>query len=393
MRFTNSCQAHARLPLILLLSLLIGLLAVPGAAAQANPVAGKITHNSSSGIAAYAYVGTNTSGNGTGYVKQYIISNNGVSPSPIGSSVAGASGYLAVTSQFVFATDGKNIVTYSHNTALGLRQTSSVDGTAHNITPQDSLVGPLTLDHTGHTLYAAEINYDGTDDDAYTIWTVNSDGSLSYLGASGINVDYNTYLAFSPNNQYAYGYGCYFANWDIFGFIRNSSGSLTSLDPQAEIPPGNGAMYCPADLAVSAMNFAAVAYSDISTPGSNYLLATYAVNSNGTLGLVANSEITTPFTAEHSMEFDPTGQYLAVAGDAGIQVYSLQAAGTLTPVGSVVDSNVAFNVVRWDDSGHLYAISASGLYVFTSAAGVLTQAPGSPLPVTDAGRLAVLPAQ
>jgi hypothetical protein len=103
--------------------------------------------------------------------------------------------------------------------------------------------------------------------------------------------------------------------------------------------------------------------------------------------------INTPFSGERSMAFDPTGQYLAVAGQAGIQMYSLQSGGTLTAIGSIVDPGVPFNVVRWDTSNHLYAINGSGLYAFTSSAGVLTQAPGSPIPLTEAGSLAVLPEQ
>ena len=339
-------------------------------------------------------MGTNVSGNGQGYVTDYLISLTGKSLSAVGSSVSGASGSLAVNSRFVFATDGKNIVTYTRGSKGDLHQTSSVDGTAHNITSQDSLVSSIILDRTGQTLYADEINYDGSDDDAYTIWKVNSDGSLTYVAATGVSSDYFTPLAFSENNVYAFSYGCYFAGWQINGFIRSTNdGTLASFNPNAAIPPSDGATYCAADLAVSAMNYVAVLYSDISNPGSNYLLATYTLNSDGTLGLVQNSEITTPFTAEHSMVFDPTGTYLAVAGGPGIQMYRLQAGGTLAPVGAVVDGNVTFNVVKWDNSNHLYAINSSGLYIFASASGVLTQDPGSPLPVSQAGSLAVLPAQ
>lgn len=366
-------------------------------AAQTNSVAsGSSLFNSESGnaFAAYAYVGINVSGNGQGYVTDYIISLTGMSLSATGNSVSGASGSLAVNSRFVFATDGQNIITYTRGSNGYLHQTASVDGTAHNITPQGSLVGSIILDRTGQTLYADEINYDGADDDAYTVWSVNSDGSLTYIAATGISADYFTPLAFSQNDVYAYSYGCYFADWTVSGFTRNrNNGTLASFNPNAAIPPSNGAMYCPDDLAASAMNFVAIDYNDISNPGANYLLAAYTVNSDGTLGLVKNSEITTPFNGEHSMTFDPTGTYLAVAGGTGIQMYRLQTGGTLAPVGSVVDSNVTFNVVRWDNSNHLYAISSSGLYIFTSNAGVLMRVLGSPLPVSQAGSLAVLPAQ
>ncbi len=366
------------------------------AAAQFNPSASKssqVQNNSATIFAAYVYVGNNVSGNGNGYVTEYTIAGTGISLTT-GASVTGASGSLNVNARYVFATDGTNIVTYTRDSNGGLRQTSSVNGIQHNITPQGSAVGSMTLDHTGQTLYAAEINYDGSDDDAYSAWSVGSNGVLTYINSYGINVDYHSPLGFSQNNHYAYGYGCYFASWDVFGFVRNSDGTLSSLNPNAAIPPGSGdPMYCPNDLAVSAMNYVVVAYDDVSSPGSNYLLAVYTLNSDGTLGLVNNSEVTTPFTGETSAVFDPSGTYLAVAGNAGIQMYRLQSGGTLAAVGSVVESNVSFTELRWDNSNHVYAISNSGLYVFASANGVLTKSPGSPLPTTDAGSLAVLPAQ
>jgi 6-phosphogluconolactonase (cycloisomerase 2 family) len=361
--------------------------------AQSNPLANPaITRSSGSGLAADVYVGTNVSGNGSGYVTSYPFSSAGVSASAAGSSVSGASGSLQVTSQYVFATDGKYIVTYTRNAGGGLTQTSLVDGTAHNITPQGSIVGPLTVDRTGHTLYAAEFEYDGSDNDAYSIWTINADGSLLFVANNGPDVDYDSPLAFTQDNHYAYAYGCYFASWDIPGFARSSDGTLTSFDYGALPPPSND-FICPSDVATSPMNFVVIAFIDVETQGLPEQLGSFTLNSDGTLALIPSTVINTPFTAERSMAFDPTGQYLAVAGQTGIQMYSLQSGGTLTPIGSIVDAAVPFNVVKWDSSNHVYAINGSALYAFTSNAGVLTQAPGSPLPVSEAGSLAVLPEQ
>ena len=341
----------------------------------------------------YVYVGSNTSiGSTDGYVTTYVIGNNGVSLSVAGSSVSGPSNSLVVNSGYVFGTDGTNIATYTRGTTGGLTETSVIDGTAHNITPQGSAVGPMTLDLTGQTLYASEINYDGSDDDAYAFFGIGTGGVLSYINSIGSDVDYHSLLSFSPNDRYAYGAGCYFASWDIFGFTRGSDGTLTALNPQAAIPPGNNdPMYCPNGTSASAQNYLAVAYVDVSNPGSDYLLATYTLNNDGTLGLVPNSEITTPFTGENALAFDPSGTYLAVAGQAGIQMYQLSQAGLLTAIGSVVQGSAAFLSVQWDTSNHLYAITNTGLYVFNSNAGVLTLAPGSPYPLSDAGSLAVLP--
>jgi 6-phosphogluconolactonase (cycloisomerase 2 family) len=267
-----------------------------------------------------------------------------------------------------------------------------VDGTAHNITPPGSFVGPLTIDRTGHTLYAVEVEYDGSDNDAYSIWNINADGSLTFVSNVGPDVDYNKYLSFTANNLYAYGYGCYFIDWDVFGLRRNSDGTLSSFDSGALAPPSNDFL-CPGGVATSALGYAVVPFIDVEMQGSLYQLASYTENSDGTLTLIQSSVINTSFGDVRNVVFDPTGQYLALAGDGGIQMYSLQPGGAITPVGSLVDSNVPFNMLAWDNDNHLYGISGAGLYVFTASSGVLTPVPGTPLPVTEAGSLAVLPAQ
>jgi hypothetical protein len=347
-------------------------------------------HFSAANLAAYVYVGNNVSGQEQGSVIEFPFGNSGVSLSAAGSSASGATGSLVVTSGFVFATDGLNIVTYTRDANGGVRQTSSVNGTAHNITPQGSSVGPLTVDRTGHTLYAAEFDYDGADDDAYSEWTINADGSLTFLANIGSNVDYNTYLSFTADNRFAYGFGCYFVSWDVFGLARQNDGTLTSFASGALPPPSNDFL-CPLDVQTSAQGFAVVAWIDVEQQNSLAQLGSFTINQDGTLTLLPSTQIATPFTGEHTMAFDPTGTYLAVAGPLGLQTYKLGSGGTLTAIGSVVEGSVAFTALKWDNSNHLYAISSSGLYVFLSNAGTLTLAPGSPIPITEAGSLAVLP--
>lgn len=91
------------------------------------------------------------------------------------------------------------------------------------------------------------------------------------------------------------------------------------------------------------------------------------------------------------MAFDPSGNFLALAGQNGIQMYQLAPGGTLVAVGTPQQTTASFNDVAWDHANHLYAISGSTLYVFNLANGALTQAPGSPYNVTVSGTLAVLP--
>jgi 6-phosphogluconolactonase (cycloisomerase 2 family) len=253
-------------------------------------------------------------------------------------------------------------------------------------------VSSLSVDRSGQTLYAGELNYDSTGNNAYSYFAIGSSGAVSFLNSSGIDSNYHAPLVFSQDNQFAYGEGCYHLGWELFGFARNSDGTLTSFDPGAALPPNNDpdTMWCPTDSDVSVANYLALAYRDLSQQNGFYYLATYAINSDGTLGLVQGSEVTTPFTGESSVAFDPTGTYLAVAGQAGIQVYQLASNGVLTAVGNVQQPTVAFVEVRWDNDNHLYAISDSGLYIFSSNQGALSLL-GSPYSVAGAGSLAVLP--
>ncbi len=123
--------------------------------------------------------------------------------------------------------------------------------------------------------------------------------------------------------------------------------------------------------------------------GNQISVGTYKVNGDGTLSLVSNSEVTTGINSSAALAFDPTGTYLAVAGTGGLQLYSLGSDGTLTQSAAPQDIGVNFVDVAWDDSNHVFATASSQLYVFTSASGALTAAPGSPH--SGGSALAVLP--
>ena len=338
------------------------------------------------------YVGSNAYGSGNESISGFTVDSSGTAQPISGSPFTGPSSSEVVNSSYLFATDGTNIETYSIGSGGTLQQASSINGTMHNQIPNGSAVGNMTLDRSGQTLYAAELNFDGADNDAYSYFGIGSGGNLSFLNSSSIDTNYHTPLSFSQSNQFAYGEGCYHFTPEIFGFSRNGDGTLTSINTNAILPPTNnpGTMWCPDDSAASAGNYLALVYFDLSVQNGPYYLATYTINSDGTLGLVTNSEVTTPFTGEAAVSFDPTGQYLAMAGQGGIQVYQINANGIFTPVGAVQQPSVAFTALSWDNSNHLYAIAASGLYIFNSDNGALTL-DGSPYPVTNPGSLAVLP--
>ena len=341
---------------------------------------------------AYVYVGAPNLSGTNPPIAGFAVASDGTAQTIAGSPFNLTSGGIVATSNYAFATDGTNIVTYTIGSGGALQQASSINGTANNQIPSGSSVQALSLDRSGQTLYAAELNYDGAGNNAFSYFGIGSGGALSFLGSSSVEANDHGPLVFSQNNQFAYGAGCYHFNSEIYGFTRSSDGTLTSLDTNAALPPNvdPNTMWCPDDSAASAGNFLAVVFYDLSQQNGTYYLATYSINPDGTLGLVANSEIATPFTGETAVSFDPSGQYLAVAGQAGIQMYQINSTGTLTALGDVQQPSVTFQGLRWDGAGHLYAVSSDGLYIFTSNSGQLTL-DGSPYPVTNAGSLAVVP--
>jgi hypothetical protein len=345
------------------------------------------TASASSPTVAYVYVGENTS---PAKIFALAVQMNGSTRLVSGSPFRGPSQRLVVSSGSVYGTDGTNIVTYTRAANGALRATSAINGTAHNDTPHDSAVGAMTLDRTGKSLYTAEINFQGADNDGYAEFGVASNGSLAFRGNTPISVNYHSFLQFSQSNRFAYGSGCYFVNWDVFGFVRGSDGSLTPFTPGDTFPPDpTGDFLCPSGMAASAKGYVAITYS-IASSGSKHNIAIYRIGSSGRLQLISQSITATKFTGIGGVRFDPTGTYLAVAGQNGIETLRLNSNGTLTNLGRPLDTNIIFRDVKWDNVGHVYAISTGGLYLFGTHNGVLSPIGGRHA-IAQANSLAVLP--
>ncbi len=337
---------------------------------------------------AFAYVGSTTS---PGKISAFSIQQNGFVHTVSGSPFSGPSQQLALSSGFLWGTDGTHIATFTRRSNGSLFESSVINGTAHNDTPQGSGVGAMTLDRSGSSLYASETNFQGADNDAYAEFGIPpATGRLEFRVNSPINVDYNSLLSFSENNEFAYGHGCFFANWDLFAFHRQSGGTLTAFDPGNTFPPNpSGDLLCPSGMGASARGFLAVTYS-VANAGSKHNVITYRITSTGGLQEITNSVVPTNFTGISAAWFDPTGNFLAIAGQNGIETFRLNSNGTLTRFGNVVEPGVNFRDLRWDKAGHVYAISNTALYVFTlhSTGLALT---GAPHAIANAGWLAVLP--
>jgi hypothetical protein len=360
---------------------------------------------SASGVSAYAYVGSSPT-SGSGYISGFAVAADGSAQAVSGSPFSGASSSVVGSPNYLFATDGANLVTYTVGSEGSLDQTSSVNGKAYDLDPASSGVGGLSLSPDDHTLYTYEWYWDGANN-VYLTWKAGSNGQLSYTAAPGLP-PYSTAggfpFAYSATGSFAYTWTVCSRDGSVWGFARRQDGSLIRLNNVGAAPPppqqGQGGSDCSQAVASSATGFLAVAWNGDFCCGGPPVIATYAIQSNGSLALVAGSEQyiscdTSP------MAFDPTGRYLAV-GCNGIQVYGLGAQGALTPIGTAQEPSVPFASLSWDSANHLYGIpqngwqecqnggSACGLYVFNSNAGMLSLASGSPHATAQPGSLAVI---
>lgn len=337
-------------------------------------------------IVAYVYVGTDFQTN-PGKIFGFSVRKDGSLGVLSGSPVTGPAQQLVVSPGFVRGSDLENITSYTRESNGALHATATINGLAGG-NPMNSGVGAITLDRSASTLYVGEINFDGPDNAAYAEFATSHSANLKLLTTTPVHVDFDGPLFFSPDNQFAYGRGCFFVDWDIFAFHRLADGALKAFDPGNTFPPDpTNDVLCPNNLATSAKGFLAVAYG-VASEGAKQKIVLERITSTGGLEVITNSVISTNFTGV-TMHFDPTGNFLAVAGNSGIEAFRLNANGTLTKIGGVVEPGVSFADVHWDDAGHAFAISNSALYVFTLNSTGLTVA-GRPHTLAHAGSLAVL---
>jgi hypothetical protein len=422
MRRSRQQTRSRRAPLILRLVFLISLPLFDGicVAASSNSTD---QATSAPSAAAYAYVGSYVNlGSANGYLTGFAVASDGSTQPIPGSPFSGPSFLLTRASSYLFATDGpfggNSIVTYTRASDGSLKATSVVREPTNLPWSGGMYINALNPDRSGQTLNT--VITCGSCNSYILPWTIGTGGQLSYIGGLSEAVSgpakWAGVFTFSPDDRYAYTVG-----WgDFSDYRRIADGTLSFLlsygvaSPPPQLSVGEQVCY-PGDVAASAAGYVVLAWygSTYWCDNNGYLLGAYTVNSDGTLALVPGLGVL-PVVYEWSMEFDPTGTYLALAGAVdeytyeigGIQIYKLAADGKLSAVGSVQQPPGApkFIQVGWDNANHLYALTGDdfpqcaampnpcGLYIFNSSNGVLTPAPGSPHPISNAIDLAVLPA-
>jgi len=333
----------------------------------------------------YVYVGRNTSPQ---KIAAFAIKSDNSVHTVSGSPFTAPSRALAASTNYLYATNHKNIAAYKRNSSGTLTFLSSFNGVRNF----DSEVGSLTLDRTAASLYASEDN--GVGDNDYDIYDKLSSGKLSYVSSTRISAEYGGPLQFNTANKYAYTIACIMAEFSIPAFTRESDGLLTPLNATFDLPPHPGTEdLCPTGIATSALGYAAISYFAIS-PSGFQSIAVYRIAGDGSLRFVSQTSTnsTNANQSRFSLQFNRTGTYLAAAGQKGIQLYKLSSTGFLSKVGSPLYTRTTFHALKWDKTNHVYTISGSALYFFTVKSGKLVQA-ASPRSVPSAASLVVVSLQ
>ncbi|HUI83537.1 MAG TPA: hypothetical protein VL240_04895 [Candidatus Binatia bacterium] len=265
----------------------------------------------------------------------------------------------------------------------------------------DASVGGLELNPNGQEMYTYEVYFPN---DGVLSWSVASDGQLSFLptntgfplGATAVDFPFS----FTANGQYGYTTTVCEYYGDIASVQRQSNGSLEYFNAGGQTPqsPTWNILSDPCSqwVAVSSAGYAAMSFSSFMTGYT--LMASYSVGPTGVLTLIPGSELVpTVNPYQGQAVFDPTGQYLILAGrppssyHPAVQVYQLQSDGRLVALGAPQQlsalQNTVLEGVAWDNSNHFYAVlencgqngpCSTELYIFNFSGGRLTLAAGAP---------------
>jgi 6-phosphogluconolactonase (cycloisomerase 2 family) len=335
----------------------------------------------SSPTVAFVYLGSRTNTPHT--IHAFSLQANGSAHLVPGSpfSAAALNGFsgqtlLAVSTNFVYASDTQNIATFRRGSNGALTFASSVLASS-----DANIIDTLTLDRTASNLYAGGGRFTGGQ---YFVFDKGTQGQLT--AASELSgAQSGGELQFNHSNKFAYttyqpfmnlpeesGQHCSFE-----AYSRAADGALNPFDPQLSPPVGVAQSdFCPASVASSALGYVAVAYRkliDIRHGSGVHSIAVYRILTSGELQLVSNFVTTLDAVLPVTLKFDPSGTFLAAAGTQGIQLYKLSSGGLLTKSGSPHYALTHFRDVRWDHSNHVITISFAAVYFFGLKNGQLVQ--------------------
>ena len=333
---------------------------------------------------AFLYVSSSLStGN---QINAFTVATNGHLTPVTGSPFSADVQSMALKGKYLFGTNGTEIFSFSIGSSGALKLASSVNAQQFN---GFACGGPISLfpDLTGVTLYDADYDGESCANNTYQFFGIDQpSGALNYLGASDATVQIEQPLSFIGNNLYGYSSGCFHQNPIIFGYARNSDGTLTRLNINPPLPtPRTGEFYCPYHTAADTRSDFAISlqrsvFSGGPAPGPADL-AVYTADSSG--NLTTNSTVSnmpsTPVGYVTDVRMSPSGNVLAVSGTTGLQLFRFNGSNPITHFTGLL-TKTQVDQVSWDTHNHVFAISNSGglLYAFTITRTGAHQVMGSP---------------
>ncbi len=341
----------------------------------------------SAAASSYVYVGAYDGT--TGSIAGFAVAADGSTQTIPGSPFSLPSFSLVASGNHLFGEDMQNIASYDVGSNGALSETSVVNGLAYIQYPQGQIVSALNVDRAGRVLNSVDTC--GSCNSEVLPWAIGADGQLSYMSSPTLQdgpAKWQGVMTFSPDDHFAYT-----PIAQDFGMLRrNANGTLAFIHPgpvYAPPLPNPQEQVCNiSTVSASVQGFVTLSWygGGLGCNDNGYILGNYTVGSNGGLNFVPGSQIA-PAVHENAMAFDPSGTYLAVAGN-GIQVLQLHSNGTMSVLSAPVQVQ-GLNYVLWDSANHVFALGDS-LYIFNFNGQGLTQAPGSPYSIANPVGLAVV---
>src|SRR5579884_3332262 len=210
--------------------------------------AGSGSGSAGSGSGGSGSAGSGGSSSGSGSSSSSVAYIYTASPSTISGFAAHSSGtltpvsgspYAASTAQntnivtnganlYAIAEGSTNLDIFSINKSSGALTSTGGTSTITGDPNQGDPAWGLALDHTGASLYVDVGVPDQSDGiNAFTVGSGSSAQQFQYL-ATGAFVP--PPLVFSPNNQFAYSYTCFYRSSGVYAYSRASDGTLKALN-------------------------------------------------------------------------------------------------------------------------------------------------------------------